>query len=457
MGVLSGGFKTLPGMGQNFLSCDRDQVMLLPPDVREWLPAGHLAWFVIDAVETLDLQGFYGAYRQDGRGRPAHDPGMMVALVLYAYAVGVRSSRQIERRCVEDVAFRVLAGNRAPDHATIARFIWRHRPALEGLFTQVLAMCARAGLVSVGVVAVDGTKLAANASLDANRCYEAIRKEVERLFDEGAQTDAREDELFGSARGDEPPEELCDPGSRRARLEQIKRELEAEEAERQAGWERTQREREEHRERTGKNPRGRAPIAPASVLESSLRNTTDPDSRMMRHRGMAIQGYNAQVVANEHQVVLAAELTAHRNDQLQLEPMLTAAREELAQAGVQAQIGTVLADTGYWNTAAMDAVQAAGSEVLIPTSDPQRTTPRQKRPRQGPHAERIERVLATPEGQALYRKRQVIAEPVFARTRYHRQITRLLRRGQQACRAEWRLINTSHNLLKLYGAALQAA
>src|SRR5881392_3827964 len=145
-------------MAQNFLGCDRDQVMLLSPDLREWLPAGHLAWFVIDTVAALDLGAIYGDYRADGHGRPAHDPAMMVALVLYAYAVGTRSSRAIERRCQEDIAFRVLAANRAPDHATIARFLRRHQEPLAGLFCQVLVMCARAGLGSVGVVAVDGSR-----------------------------------------------------------------------------------------------------------------------------------------------------------------------------------------------------------------------------------------------------------------------------------------------------------
>src|ERR1044072_5553633 len=169
-------------MRQSFLSCDRDQALLLAPDLREWLPEGHLAWFVLDAVAALDLDMVYADYRADGRGRPAHDPAMMVALVLYAYAVGARSSRVIERRCVEDVAFRVLAANRAPDHATIARFVVRHERALADVFVQVLAMCARAVLVPVGVVAIDGPKRPANAALGANRSYPTIRAEVEQML-----------------------------------------------------------------------------------------------------------------------------------------------------------------------------------------------------------------------------------------------------------------------------------
>src|SRR5215207_10024616 len=151
-------------MGQNFIACDREQVFLMPPDVREWLPESHLAWFVIDAVEEMDLALFYGAYRADGHGRAAYEPAMMVAVLLYAYARGVRSSRAIERACEEDVAYRVIAANQKPDHATLARFVERHEDALAGLFSEVLGLCAEAGLVGAGVIAIDGTKLAANAS-----------------------------------------------------------------------------------------------------------------------------------------------------------------------------------------------------------------------------------------------------------------------------------------------------
>src|SRR5215210_1138262 len=165
-------------MPQNFLACDREQTFLMPPDVREWLPEGHLAWFVIDAVARMELAPFYGAYRQDGHGRAAFDPAMMVALLLYAYAIGERSSRHIERRCIEDVATRVICANQAPDHTTISRFRQRHETALAGLFGEVLALCAEAGLVQVGVIAIDGTKVHANASERATRDYEQIAREI---------------------------------------------------------------------------------------------------------------------------------------------------------------------------------------------------------------------------------------------------------------------------------------
>ncbi len=181
-------------MAQNFLACDREQELLLPPSLREWLPEKHLAWCVIDAVGEFDLAAFYAAYRADGWGRAAHEPAMMVALLVYAYAVGERSSRRIERHCEHDVAFRVIAANRVPDHATIARFRVRHEAALAELFGEVLALCAEAGLVEVGVIAVDGTKVHANASQHATRDYEQIAAEI---LAEADAVDRSEDERYG--------------------------------------------------------------------------------------------------------------------------------------------------------------------------------------------------------------------------------------------------------------------
>jgi transposase len=212
-------------MGQVFIACDREQSFLMPPDVREWLPENHLAWFVLAAVEEMDVEAFYAAYRRDGRSRPAYEPSMMVALLLYAYARGVRSSRVIERACVEDVAFRVVAAQQRPDHATIARFIERHETALAGLFGEVLLLCARSGLAKVGVIAIDGTKVQANASRDANVDYEQLAREI---IEEAKAIDAAEDELYGDRRGDELPEELSTSQGRRGWLREAKRRLEAE-------------------------------------------------------------------------------------------------------------------------------------------------------------------------------------------------------------------------------------
>jgi transposase len=214
-------------MPQNFLSCDREQSLLLPPDLREWLDEDHLAWFVIEAIEELELEPFYCAYRADGHGAAAHDPKMMLTLLAYAYCVGERSSRGIERRCREDVAFRVICANLAPDHATIARFRVRHQEALAELFAQVLGLCADAGLVRAGVLAVDGSKFAASASDSATRSYEEIAAEI---LAEADRIDEAEDEIHGEARGDELPEHLRTHGGRRAWLRDAKRRLDQERA-----------------------------------------------------------------------------------------------------------------------------------------------------------------------------------------------------------------------------------
>ncbi|MCA1680661.1 MAG: transposase [Actinobacteria bacterium] len=212
-------------MPQNFIECDREQAFLLPPSLREWLPEDHLAWFVLEAVEELDLAEFYADYREDGHGRAAYEPSMMVALVLYAYATKQRSSRAIERHCRQDIAYRVITANRVADHATIARFVARHERALGELFGSVLALCARAGLVSTGVVAIDGTKLHANASREANSDYERIAREI---VAEARATDEAEDELYGQARGDELPEELRTSAGRRKWLREAKQALDQE-------------------------------------------------------------------------------------------------------------------------------------------------------------------------------------------------------------------------------------
>src|SRR3954468_1472230 len=215
-------------MAQSFIACDREQAFLMPPDVREWLPEGHLAWFVIDAVAAMDLGAFYAVYREDGRSRPAYEPSMMVALLLYAYARGVRSARAIERACEEDVAYRVIAAHQKPDHATIARFVERHEQALASLFGSVLGMCAQAGLAKVGVVAIDGTKVQANASRDATRDYEQIARE---MLEEAKAVDAAEDELYGEARGDELPPELATAQGRKKWLRAWQRRLDDQRAE----------------------------------------------------------------------------------------------------------------------------------------------------------------------------------------------------------------------------------
>jgi transposase len=442
-------------MAQNFLSCDRGQAMLLPASVSDWLPEGHLARFVVEVVERLDLAAFYAVYRADGSGRPAHDPAMMVALVLYNYAVGARSSRAIERRCVEDVACRFIAANRAPDHVTINRFRGRHQDALSGLFADVLALCAQAGIVRVGTVAVDSTKLAADASLGANRTYEGLRAEARRILEEAAAVDAAEDELYGEKRGDELPEELADPATRRARIRQLLDELEGERAKAQADQD-AKRAAYEQQRAAGQRPVGRPPSRELPKEQQALFarkvNVTDPDSAIVSDRGKLIQGYNVQAAVGDGQVILAATATAVATDHGQLVPMIAAARGNLAAIGIGEAIERVLADSGYWNVAHVRELADDGIEVLV---QPRPFKPDSIRKSREPVAREMTATLTSPQGAARYRRRQQIVEPVFAHIKHLRAITRLLRRGRTAVQAEIDLIATTHNLLKLYRAAPQ--
>ena len=397
-------------MAQHLIPCDRDQQFLMAPNMREWLPADDLAWFILEAVEELDLSAFYAAYRQDGQGAAAHDPEMMVALLLYAYALGEPSTRRIERLCSRDVGFRVIAANQAPDHTTINRFRSRHAEALAGLFSQVLLLCQRAGLLQTGVLAVDGTKLAADASLGANRTYEQLKADAERYLREADEVDRAEDELYGEARGDELPENLRTREGRREALRRAKEELEAEQAALEAEAERKLSDYEERAERTGGRPRGRPPSGKPDRdrqqrLLASKRNLTDPDSRIVRDKGALIQGYNAQAVVCPTQVIVAADLSSDAADNRLLEPMIERAHEELERIDSAEKPHTLLADNGYWNSAQMEATRARGIEPIIPTKAGHRTRPRVNSPRQGPQAERMDRLLDTDEGKALYSRR----------------------------------------------------
>jgi transposase len=459
-------------MPQNFLTCDREQESLLPPNLRDWLPEDHLAWFVLDAVASMDLGAFFGAYRRDGHGRAAHEPAMMVALLLYAYCKGQRSSRGIERGCVEDVAFRVITANQVPDHSTIARFRQRHEDALAGLFGEVLSLCAEAGLARVGVVAIDGTKIHANASQHASRDYDQIASEI---LKEAAETDRAEDELYGDRRGDELPPQLATgqgrraflreakqrleakrsaeakpiPRSRPARLKESKRRLQEELAVECAANEAYEAYRARGVMKDGRRFGGLGPdpYSPPATPAGKI-NITDPDSRNVKTPRGYMQGYNAQAVTNEQQIVIAAEVTLASSDFGHLEPMVTAAQNELKAVGVSDKLEIVLADAGYWHTEQMENVINRGIQVIVPPDAGKR---RGIRPGwEGGRYAFMRRVLESDAGGELYRKRKAMIEPVFANTKFNRRIDRFLRRGRSPARSEWRLINATHNLLKLH-------
>jgi transposase len=450
-------------MAYNFLRTDHDQPFLLPPDVRDWLPADHLAWFILDVVDQLDLQPFLRCYRANGHGHPAYHPKALLGVLLYAYAVGVRSSRQIQRRCQEDLAFRVLAGNSAPDHVTIARFRVRHQAALAEVLVASLRLCSAAGLVHLGVIALDGTKVAANAADKANRTLDKVQTEVEQILRQAAEADQREDLEHGPARGDELPAALADPSGRLARLRQAKARLEAEAAERQRRYQQRVAELAAAARARGSQPR--AHIKPRRQDEApnpkATANLTDPDSRFLHTRGGTVQGYNAQAVVTESQVVVAAELTQQVNDLQQLQPMLQAVHQTLAAADIHERPGTLLADSGYWSIANLTSIPDAPELLIWPAK-----TGRTGKPRKDgkPSASRSEGLraamfakLSSEDGKACYATRKQTVEPVFGQLKEQQGARRFLRRGLAACQAEWKLLCGTHNLLKLWRHARRQA
>ena len=452
-------------MSYNLIECNREQMYLMPVSLQEWLPDGHLAWFVLEAVEVIDLSRFYLKYRADGWGRAAYDPEMMVPLLLYAYCLGVRSSRQIERGCEVDVAFRVITGNLKPDYSTICRFRSENEEDLGRLFTEVLRLCAEAGLVKAGVVALDGTKIKANASLSANRTQEHIEEEVRKMLAEAREKDEEEDRLFGKdSRGDEIPEELKDRRGRLARLKECQERL-AREKEEKIGVqvERIKRRKEEE-EAVGHKKRGRKPKEVGKVLEEEGKvkaNVTEPDSRIMKTRTGYIQGYNAQAVVDRGQIIIAADVTQEPNDVHQLHPMTEKAQQELKAVGMEEKIETELTDAGYWSEGNVVKSSPTNPEFLIATTKDwkqrkamcEQGAPWGRIPKHLSPRDRMERKLLTKRGRSLYKLRSQMVEPVFGQIKT-RGCGIFMRRGLEAVQSEWQLICATHNLLKLFRTGL---
>lgn len=445
----------------------------MPPDMREWLPADHLAWFLLDVVGQLDLRPFERAYRVDGHGRPAYDPAVMVAVLLYAYCTGVRSSRQIERRCIEDVAFRVLAGGLRPDHVTIARFRSRHSQALAGLLVQSLQLCAQAGLVRLGVVALDGTKMAANASPDRNRTLAAIDRQVQEILAEAEALDAAEDaqnDGDGPHDGQRVPAGLTDPAARRAQLKAAKERLEAAKdrlqqraAARQARFQERCDRLNAARAAKGQPSRAYRPRKQDEAPQpDATTNLTDPDSKAMSGRNRSVQGYNAQLVTTGEQIVVAAQVCTDANDVNQLVPMLATARDTLRQAGITDPVEAVVADAGYWRAANVNGTTPGLPDLYIPVArHGRRGKPRKdgraSESRTDALVEAMTAKLSTPQGQHFLRVRRTTVEPLFGQTKHLRGFTGFVRRGLTATNHEWQLIAATSNLLKLHRSHLAPA
>lgn len=504
-----------------YVGGDRDQMFLLATSMRDWLDEGHLAWFVIDVVETVDTSQFHARHRNDGAGRAAYHPDMMLALLFYAYGVGMRSSRRIEAACRTDAAFRVICGNVFPDHATIARFLVNHEQAIEGLFVEVLRLCAAAGLVSLGTIALDGTKIGTDASLDSNRTAGWIRAEASRIIGEALSVDAAEysgvKPLFDS---EELPSALTTRVGRLARLdaalasirasEEVERDGLAKLAVRAAAASEVGRQLEGRKHRdpraallraemdakaikvrgerkraarveleaaateTGRKVLGRKPklddrdeLAAAKKVTDAARralavageahraNIVDPDSRIMKTQKGWVQGYNAQAVVNELQVVVGHNVTQEGNDKRQFAPMMAVTRRLLDLAGITVPVEMVLADAGYWSDA--NATVEGPDRLIATTKDHvQRRVARQMGTTVGPpnpdmsHIDAMEHRLRTPQGAARYSMRSHTIEPLFGDLKENRGFRRFRRRGLNAARSEWALMTLSHNLAKLF-------
>jgi len=447
-------------MAYNFLPCDRNQVYLLPPSLTDWLPQDHLAWFVLDAVEQIDLSEFYKKYRSDGVGNSAFHPSVMAALLIYSYCTGERSSRKIEKYCQTDVAYKIVTANQCPDHSTISRFRKDNQSHLKKLFLEILRLCAEAGLVKLGKVSLDGTKVKANASLSANRTLKHLEQEIDKMLSEAEAKDAEEDKAYGSdKRGDEMPDDLRDRNSRINRLKSCKERLERERSEAEKQQQDKINERKAKAESTGKKPRGREPKPAEEAGNTDAKaNVTDPDSRIMKTRKGFVQGLNAQAVTTEEQIIVAEDVTQEENDKQQLHPMLEQVEENRKAVGIKVKTSVALADAGYCSEDNFTKKPAGDVELLvaIQKDHKQRKAMAEQPPPDELIAEGLsstelmERKLMTERGRELYKIRGKTVEPVFGQIKDVRGFDRFMQRGIDACRGEWSLICATHNLLKLW-------
>lgn len=465
-------------MQHRFMPCDVDQPLLLEPDLRDWLPQDHLAQFIEAAVSAMDLSVLLAAYeRKDGRGRAGYHPEMLFRVLTYGYCLGIVSSRRMEAALITDVAFRFLASNQQPDHTTIAEFRRRHRNDFDDLFLEVLVLCREAGLLEAGTIALDGTKMKANASKRQSRSYDDLKEREEELLAiirqrlaQAAEIDDREDEE-NKPPVNRVPEGLKKRPQQLEAIRQAKKRLEEEAKRRKEAAEQdiaqakaeerevtaTERKRKQRADEVVKDPNRGRQI-----------NLVDPDSRLMKDAatGGIVQGYNAQIIVDtKTQLILAADVTSEETDRKQLLPMVQRWEENqkrmLVKAGVSADDEkvkecTLLADAGYWSEQDLKSEKLSGYRVMVP---PERFSNfRQKgesrrlssNAAKSEFAEAMRALLRSEEGRKLYLGRQGAIEPVFGQSKQGRGIRGFLTRGQEKVRGEWNLMSLAHNLLKLF-------
>jgi len=432
-------------VSKTFRPYEPDQIFLMPTSMRDWLPADHLAYFISDVVEQLDLSVIMQRYRGEERGYPPYHPVMMVKVLLYAYCVGVPSSRKIAKRLEEDIAFRVLAANNTPDFRTISDFRKDHLKALSGLFLQVLKLCQKAGLVKLGHISLDGTKIKANASKNKAMSYKRMKEEEARLeaeikemLQKAEAVDEEEDKRYGKdKRGDELPQEMA---FRESRLRKIREAREALEVE--------ARQEAEQAKKAGKQV---AAVPP----DKAQRNFTDPESHIMPAPGGKHfeQAYNAQAaVDSAHQIIVAAGITDEPTDRKQARPMIEQVKANTGKLPRQ-----MSADAGYFSSETVQTLTSEGIDVYMPPDKTKHRSslppaPRGRIPSSLSLPDRMRRKLRTKKGRRCYALRKVLSEPVFGQIKQARGFRQFLLRGKEKVSGEWQLICTGHNVLKLFGA-----
>ncbi|MGM0510196.1 MAG: IS1182 family transposase [Thermoplasmatota archaeon] len=434
---------------------------MLSPDIRDWLPDDHLAVFIDEVVDELDLSPIFEYYEGEERGNPPYHPVMMTKVLFYAYCIGIPSPRKIDKNMYEDVAFRYLGAGNFPDFRTISDFRKIHLGALGNLFVQVLKLCSEAGLVELGTVALDGTKVKGNASMEQTKKYETLckkeeelKKAVKEMLEKAEKTDKKEDEIYGKdKRGDELPEGFREKKERLERIREAKQRLEEEQKEKHEDYKEKMKERKEKEEQTGKKIRGRKPKeVPEEPEKDAKANTTDPNSRMMKTRKGFVQGYNGQIMVDcDSQVIIAEDIVQDHNDKHQQYPMMKKAHENTGRSPKNTTM-----DAGYWDEETLKYLSLY-TELYVATEKDwkerkkmrEKPPPRGRIPKDATYKEKMERKLRTKKGKEIYKKRSTSVETVFGQIK-NRGLGKLLLRGLEKVKGEWTLINLSHNLLKLW-------
>jgi len=437
-------------MGKTYRPYLPEQDLLLPPSLREWLPEGHLAYFVSDLIDAMDLGEIEAYYEREDRGYPPYHPRMMVKVVVYGYCVGVFSSRRLQKRLQEDIGFKLLAAGNEPDFRTLSDFRKLHRKVLQGLFEQVLRMALELGALKLGRVAIDGSKVKANASKHKAMSYQRMREEqqrlraeVRRLLAEAERVDAEEDARYGrNSSGDELPAELQRREERLRRIGAAKRALE----------ERVRQEAEaEAVEHSESDEIKEEPEKKAVPKDKDQYNFSDAESRIMKGADGFVQAYNVQIAVEPvFQFIVGQSLTQASNDKKQLLPMIEVVEQQSGQKPTQ-----VLADSGYTSEASLTGAEVAGVDAYLAVARDQHNQrpgpcPRGPLPRGANAKDRMRRKLQTKTGQAIYAARKAIVEPVFGQIKHARGFRQFLLRGEEKVRAEWALVCTGHNVLKLH-------